>query len=136
VLKPDGTLVLRLPREATVEPTALRDVLASCFDAVDVFSWDGLCRMSPSIATVDRFAICRPFLPYATRSLELLRPRVVADNDWQSSWLCIRPELPDRFLLRATLDLIGEVREADLRLRFLAHEGARFRFEGHVNGCS
>jgi SAM-dependent methyltransferase len=140
-LRPDGVLVLRLARDETGEPRAVKAVLASYFSAVDLFAWDGLWRMAPAAGCADLFAICRPFLPYATRSLELLRPRVVAGGEgWQSSWLCERPALPGCFLLRATVDMIGDNPDVELRLRFLAPERARFKMQGWLNrlesGCA
>jgi len=134
-LRPDGVLALRLAPDAAVDHLSLREMLAHRFGAVDVFAWDGFRRRPAAEAgPADLFAVCWPFLPYATRSLELLRPRVMADGlDWRSSWLCERPGLPERFLLRATLDAIGESRGFDLRLRFVTSTPARFKIEAHLD---
>jgi 2-polyprenyl-3-methyl-5-hydroxy-6-metoxy-1,4-benzoquinol methylase len=132
VLRADGVLVLRL---ASVEP---KQALARHFGAVEVFSWDGVQRTPGHTASETPFAICHPFLPYAVHSLDLLRPRVIADGpEWRSSWLCERPALPERFLLRGTLDVIGEIPAGiDLRLKFIGPTGERFKLEGHVNHIS
>jgi 2-polyprenyl-3-methyl-5-hydroxy-6-metoxy-1,4-benzoquinol methylase len=134
-LRPDGVLVLRLARGGPVELRSLKALLARRFGAVDVFGWDGLRREPEPAVTTDLFAICRLFLPYAARSLDLLRPRVVTSGpDWQSSWLCEQPALPERFLLRAALDAVGEsLGGIDLRLRFVAPERARFKIEGRLD---
>jgi SAM-dependent methyltransferase len=131
-LRADGTFVLRAACEAAARPDALRRALARSFGAVEQFAWDGLWRAEPD-GQAALHAICHPFLPYAMRSLELLRPRVAADGpEWRSSWLCERPALPARFLLRARVDLLGEhAAGAELRLRFLT-PGGRLRFEGPV----
>jgi len=128
-------LVLRWACGSTIEPRSLKTLLAKHFGAIDLFVWDGLRRTPPLAGSVELFAACLPFLPYATRSLELLRPRVVASGpDWHSSWLCQRPALPGRFLLRATVDVIGDIPSGvDLRLKFLAPDRARFRIEGHLS---
>ncbi|HEV3071620.1 MAG TPA: class I SAM-dependent methyltransferase [Solirubrobacteraceae bacterium] len=134
-LRPDGVLALRLAPAAAVDHSSLREMLAHRFGAVEIFAWDGLRRRpSAEAETADLFALCWPYLPYAMRSLELLRPRVVADGpDWRSSWLCERPELPERFLLRATLDAIGVSAGFDLRLRFLTSTSARLKIEAHLD---
>ncbi len=135
VLRPDGVLVLRLASAGSMAPAALKKALARCFGAVEVFGWDGVQRTSGYAGSANTFVICRPFLPYAVRSLDLLRPRVVLDGpDWTLSWLCEHPVLPDRFLMRATLDLVGEnPGGVDLRLKFIGPEGDRFRMEGHLS---
>jgi hypothetical protein len=127
--------VLRLAGGDSMAPGVLKKALATCFGAVEVFGWDGVQRTSGHAGSANPFVICRPFLPYAVRSLNLLRPRVVLDGpDWTSSWLCERPVLPDRFLLRATLDVVGEnPGGVDLRLKFIGPEGDRFRIEGHLS---
>jgi SAM-dependent methyltransferase len=147
-LRADGTFVLRAARDAAARPDVLRAALARSFGAVELFAWDGLWRAEQDGGTEPNggldareagrqaaalHAICHPFLPYAMRSLELLRPRVAADGpEWRSSWLCERPALPARFLLRARVDLLGErAAGAELRLRFLA-PGGRLRFEGPI----
>jgi SAM-dependent methyltransferase len=134
-LRPDGVLVLRLTHSDPTGHRSLQRALASCFSAVELFAWDGLQRAPARGGFGDAFAVCRPFLPYAVRSLELLRPRVVASGDeWQSSWLCEHPVLPERFLLRATLDVIAEsAGEVDLRLKFVAPGHALFKVEGRLS---
>lgn len=134
-LRPDGVLVVRMARGGPMEPRALKALFASCFAAVELFAWDGFIRTPAGAGHADVFAICRAFLPYATRSLDLLQPRIVATgSEWQSTWLCEQPTLPSRFLLRATLDVIGEAPcGVDLRFRFLAPERARFKLEGHLS---
>lgn len=140
VLRPDGVLVLRMARGGSMAPGVLKRTLARCFGAVDIFGWDGAWRSGTQRSASDLqgsanlFVVCRPFLPYAVRSLDLLRPRAVTDGPgWQSSWLCERPALPGRFLLRATVDVIGErPGGVELRLKFIAPGGARFRMEAHL----
>jgi SAM-dependent methyltransferase len=138
VLRPDGVLVLDLASCDATRARALRATLAVSFGAVELFAWDGLRRAPACTGAGNLFAICQPFVPYPTRSLELLRPRVVASGaEWQSSWLCEQPGLPERFLLRATVEAIGEhAGSVDVRLRFLAPAGARFRVEGRLGGDS
>jgi SAM-dependent methyltransferase len=138
VLRPDGVLVLDLASCDATRARSLRAALAASFGAVDLFAWDGLRRMPTCTGAGGLFAICQPFVPYPTRSLELLRPRVVASGaEWQSSWLCDQPGLPQRFLLRATVEAIGERSGGvDIRFRFLAAAGARFRIEGRLVGPS
>jgi SAM-dependent methyltransferase len=150
-VRPDGTFVVRVPRGAPVRPLALRAALARDFDAVELFAWDGVWRLpwdglpapaarpaagsdGPPDVAADLFSVCRPFQPYHVRSLELLRPRVTANGpEWRSAWLCERPELPERFLLRATVELLGErPAGAELRFRFLAPGRARLRLTGSI----
>lgn len=135
VLRPDGVLVLRLESAGSMAPAVLKKALARCFGVVEVFGWDGVQRTSGYAGSANTFVICRPFLPYAVRSLDLLRPRVVLDGPgWTSSWLCERPVLPDRFLLRATLDVVRDnPGGVDLRLKFIGPEGDRFRMQGHLS---
>jgi 2-polyprenyl-3-methyl-5-hydroxy-6-metoxy-1,4-benzoquinol methylase len=120
-------------------PGELKKALARCFGSVELFGWDGARRTSAAASAhagyASPFAICRPFLPYAVRSLELLRPRVLSDGpEWQSSWLCERPALPDRFLLRGSVDVLGEIPGGvDLRLKFIGPAGDRFRLDAHLS---
>jgi 2-polyprenyl-3-methyl-5-hydroxy-6-metoxy-1,4-benzoquinol methylase len=136
-LRPDGVLVLRFAHSSPIEAHTLKRVLAESFGAVEMFSWDGVRRGTGQAGSADLFAICRAFLPYPGHPLELLRPRVVtAGPEWRSTWLCERPTLPDRFLLRATLDMLGaNPGGIDLRLRFLTPGSARYRIEGHLKGA-
>ncbi|HTD58874.1 MAG TPA: hypothetical protein VK672_08265, partial [Solirubrobacteraceae bacterium] len=92
-VKPDGVLVLRSAHASAPEVESLRTALAGHFGAVELFYWDGMRRASTAIGDAELFAVCRPFLPYPIRSLELLRPRLVAGAEWQSSWLCEGPAL-------------------------------------------
>lgn len=138
VLRPDGVLVLDLASCDATRARSLQAALALSFGAVELFAWDGLRRTPACAVAGDLLAICQPFVPYPTRSLELLRPRVVASGaEWQSSWLCDQPGLPERFLLRATVEAIGEHSGGvDIRFRFLAPAGARFRIEGRLGDPS
>ena len=136
ILKPDGGLVLRFPRRGVPELGSLTSVLAGHFGVVEMFCWDGTWRASAASESADLFAICRPFVPYPMRSLELLRPRVVAGAEWGSSWLCERPALPERFLLRASVEAIGGDRSVDVRLRFMTGQRAWFRVQGRLDGQS
>ncbi len=134
VLRPDGVLVLRLASGGSMAPGDLKKALARYFGAIEVFGWDGVQRTSAYVDSANPFVVCRPFQPYAVRSLDLLRPRVIADGpEWQSSWLCERPALPDCFLLRGTLDVVGESpRRVDLRFKFIGPAGDRFRMDVHL----
>jgi SAM-dependent methyltransferase len=152
VLRPDGVLVLGLGSGSSMAPGGLKKALARCFGSVELFGWDGARRTpahsgsaisghadsatSAHAGYASPFAICRPFLPYAVRSLELLRPRVLSDGPgWQSSWLCERPALPDRFLLRGAVDVLGEIPGGvDLRLKLIGPAGDRFRLDAHLSG--
>jgi SAM-dependent methyltransferase len=134
ILKPDGVLVSRFPGATTNEVELARTILAGHFGAMEMFYWDGMRRASRTTGDGELFAICRPFVPYQTRSLELLRPRVVTAAEWKSTWLCEHPSLPARFLLRASVDVIGEDQAVDVRLRFITPQRTWFKVQGRLTG--
>jgi SAM-dependent methyltransferase len=147
-LAPGGVLCVHTPErhygtvvtKAAVHPfhinlfdiDSLRELLADSFEAVESFTWNGTERHTETGRSIELFALGRAGGPYATLPLPLGGTRVVGPDAsvWVATTLLEHVELPDRFLLRASLHVVTAPAGGSMQVIFATAAPDRYFWTG------